>query len=651
MRELSIDIETYSSVDIKSAGAYKYVQSNDFEILLFAYAFDNDPVKIIDLTREQLPSELVAALSNKDIIKTAYNAMFEWYALNKFYNSPLSQWKCTMAKGLYAGYPAGLDAIGKALGLNADKKKLAAGKALIRYFCMPCNPTKSNGGRTRNLPHHEPEKWELFKEYCIRDVVAEREIKDKLNWVMFPESEQQLWEIDTALNARGVHIDKELVEGAINLHDSVVEELMLKAKEITNLDNPNSVSQLKTWISTEINTELNSLSKSDIPELLENCSSDKVKEVLEIRQELGKTSVKKFQAMDNALCSDGRVRGLLQYYGANRTGRWAGRLVQVQNLPRNYMQELDVARKLVKSKNLAMVRALWGNVPDTISQLVRTAFIPKPGYKFIVADYSAIEARVISWLAEEEWRLNVFETHGKIYEACASQMFHVPIDKITKGNPEYELRQKGKVAELALGYQGGTGALIKMGALNMGLKEAELPDIVNRWRNSNRKIVKLWTVVEGYATTRLKCDMNLYLQKNIYFKKENGSLVIKLPSGRSLYYVDAKLTPGEYKEQVTYKGLNQTTKKWEDTATYGGKLVENIVQAIARDCLACAIKNLVAEGYYPVMHIHDEVICEVPDTNEYTIDKAIEIMCRPVEWAKGLPLNADGFESYYYKKE
>ncbi len=654
MKVLSIDIETYSSKDIQDCGLYNYVQASDFEILLFAYSFDDEDVKIIDLAQgEQLPNEIVSALSDKSIVKSAYNAAFEWYCLNKFWKSPIDQWQCTMVKGLYCGYPAGLAAIGNALGLAEDKKKLATGKALIRYFCMPCRATKTNGGRTRNLPKHDLDRWNLFKEYCKQDVVTEKEVKKVLNNVEFPQSEQEMWIIDQLMNAYGVEIDKKLVDGALYIDEVRTEELIAEAIEISNLNNPKSVSQLKEWITKQTGQEINSLNKSEVPALIENTDSEKVKRMLEIRQELSKTSTKKYVAMNNVACDDLRVKGLLQFYGANRTGRWAGRLVQVQNLPRNYIKTLDLARELVKNQNIDALKLIYGNVPDTLSQLIRTAFIAPIGKEFVIADFSAIEARVISWLAGEQWRLEVFKTHGKIYEASASQMFGVPIEKIKKGNPEYALRQKGKVAELALGYQGSSGALIQMGALDMGLSEEELPEIVERWRSANRRIVDLWHTIQTCAIKAVSTGTPQAMQKGIVFNIENSNLVVTLPSKRKLFYIKPELSANQFEsESITYMGQNQTTKKWIKIPTYGGKLTENIIQAIARDCLAVAIKNLVAEGYIPVFHIHDEVICEVPkDDKYYTLERAVEIMCRPISWADGLPLNADGFKSKYYKKE
>lgn len=654
MRSLSIDIETFSSVDIGKAGLFKYVQSDDFEILLFAYSFDDEPVKVIDLAQgEQLPQELITALSNKDIIKTANNASFEWYCLNKFWKSPIEQWRCTMIKGLYAGYPAGLKAIGDAIGLAEDKKKLMTGKTLIRYFCVPCKPTKSNGGRTRNYPKHDLEKWKLFKEYNRQDVVTEIEIKRRLEKIVFPEKEQKLWEIDVLMNSCGVKVDRQLVEGALKIANIRTEQLLIEAQEISGLNNPNSIAQLKEWLESETGNEITSLNKKDVPELIKHTDSKEVKRMLEIRQELSKTSTKKYDAMEIAMGKDDRVRGLLQFYGANRTGRWAGRLVQIQNLPQNHLEMIGFARELVKKGDLEGLSIIYGNIPSTLSQLIRTAFIAEEGYTFVVADFSAIEARVISWLAGEQWRLNVFKTHGKIYEASASQMFGVPIEKIKKGNPEYSLRQKGKVAELALGYQGGPGALIQMGALENGLTEEELPDIVSRWRQSNKRIVDLWHTIQNCAINCLKTGQTQVMQKNIYFSIENGNLAITLPSKRQLFYIQPRLEINNFgSEALSYMGQNQTTKKWERIPTYGGKLTENLVQAIARDCLAEAIEKLVNNSYKVLFHIHDEIIAEVPkNDNRFNLENAIKLMCAVPEWAEGLPLNADGFTNDYYKKE
>lgn len=659
MRHLNIDLETYSSVDIRSAGLYKYVQSPDFDVLLFAYSVDGAPTIVVDLAQgERIPPDIMAALTDRKVIKHAYNAPFEWYALSKFLDihpeSWVDQWRCTMFHGLYCGYTAGLDATGKALGLPQDKRKMSAGKALIKLFCTPTKPTNKNGNRTRTLPHHEPEKWELFKDYNRQDVETEKEIERRLSSFPVPESEQKLWELDQLINAYGVRVDETLISNALYISDVITEELTAEAMRLTGLPNPNSAIQLAGWLKNQ-GLEVDNLQKATVEELIKSTEGD-IKRALEIRQELSKTSVKKYQAMDAAKCEDGRVRGLLQFYGANRTGRWAGRLVQVQNLPRNYLETLGHARELVRSKNIAALKLVYGNVPDTLSQLIRTAFIPSEGNKIVVADFSAIEARVIAWLAGEQWRLDVFSTHGKIYEASASQMFGVPIEKIKKGNPEYALRQKGKVAELALGYQGAAGALIQMGALKMGLTEDELPDIVRRWRTSNKRIVDLWYKIENAALSVMKTGMPAGVNGLIFARESDMQsgldfLTITLPSQRKLFYAKPFLTANDYgKESLNYFGLNQTTKKWEQVPTYGGKLVENIVQAIARDCLAETLKRLSAAGYRIVFHIHDEVVLDVPE--KYAdLDRVIDIMRQPIDWAPGLPLNADGFVSDYYKKD
>lgn len=501
--QLSIDLETYSSVPIARAGAQKYISSPDFEILLLSYSLDGAPVQIIDLANgEVIPEWLLNALSDPTYIKRAYNAAFEYGCLSKYAGRylPIEQWRCTMLHGLYCGYTAGLDATGKALGLPEDKQKLSTGRALIRYFCVPCKPTRTNGQRSRNYPRHDPEKWKLFKEYNAQDVVTEMEIERRLSAFPVPDSVQKEWETDLKINLRGVAVDMEFVNGALALGNTVRNELQAEAVRISGLNNPNSVAQLSAWLEGELGEDITDLRKDTVSRLLgRDDNGPEVQRMLEIRRELGKTSTKKYDAIEAAVCPDGRVRGLLQFYGANRTGRWAGRLVQVQNLPRTYTEPLELARELVKARNLDALRAVYGSPNDTLSQLIRTAFVAPEGHVLIDADFSAIEARVISWLADEEWRLDVFRTHGKIYEASASQMFGVPLDRIKKGNPEYALRQKGKVAELALGYQGGSGALIAMGALDMGLTEDELPDIVNRWREANRRIRDLWYAMDSAA--------------------------------------------------------------------------------------------------------------------------------------------------------
>lgn len=659
MKHLSIDIETFSSVDIKKAGLYRYAQSPDFQILLFAYSYDGGPVQLVDLAQgEVLPDQLLHDLADPNVIKHAYNAAFEWYCFNQYLNpynwiTPLPQWRCTMLHGLYCGYPAGLGAINTALGLPDDKKKMSVGLSLIRLFCCPTKPTAKNGQRTRTLPHHEPEKWGLFKEYCRQDVVAEMEVERRLAAFPVPEKEQRLWELDLQMNATGAAIDLELVQGALAVDEVSAAELMAEAKEITGLDNPKSVAQLSKWLETETGEEVENLRKGTVADLIGTLDEGKAKRMMEIRLELAKASVKKYDAMQNAVCDDGRVRGLLQFYGANRTGRWAGRLVQIQNLPRNHMDTLDLARDLVKKRNADAIKLIYGNVPDTLSQLIRTAFIPKPGHVFHVADFSAIEARVIAWLAGEQWRLDVFATHGKIYEASASQMFGVPIERIKKGNPEYDLRQKGKVSELALGYQGGPGALIAMGALNMGLTEDELPDVVRRWRGANKRICDLWYTYENAAFETLRTGKPVGAGKMVFAYEGDASLrflTITLPSGRKLYYAEPRLMVNEKgREAIHHMGNDQKTKKWSLLSTYGGKLSENITQAVARDCLAETLLRVQAAGYQTVFHVHDEVIVEAPEGTQ--LQPLLDIMATPIPWAPGLLLKGAGFTCDYYQKD
>lgn len=659
IQTLNIDIETFSSVDIKKSGLYKYVESPDFEILLFGYSVNGEPTQIVDLAQgEKIPQEIIKAMSNPSVILFAYNAAFEWYCLSKHFGLSvpeewLSQWRCTMIHGLYCGYTAGLAPTAKAIGLPQEKQKMTVGNSLIKLFCTPTKPTKKNGNRTRTLPHHEPEKWELFKDYCIQDVEVEKEIQKRLSRFPVPVQEQKLWQIDQEINARGVAIDRALVDGAIASDEVITAELMDEAINITGLNNPKSPKQLTEWLESK-GLEVPNLQKDTVSELVESTEGD-VKRALEIRQELSKTSVKKYEAMDNAVCDDGRVRGLLQFYGANRTGRWAGRLVQVQNLPRNYLDTLSIARDLVKSKKVDALKLIYGNVPDTLSQLIRTALVPSDSNRLIVSDFSAIEARVIAWLAGEQWRIDVFNTHGKIYEASASQMFGVPIELIKRGNPEYELRQKGKVAELALGYQGASGALISMGALNMGLTEEDLPDIVRRWRSANKRIVDLWYSLENAALSVMRTGQSAGV-KGLIFAREsdivNGLdfLTITLPSGRKLFYPKPHLTENDFgKEALHYFGID-SNYKWSRIGTYGGKLVENVVQAIARDCLAENIFRINDAGYEIVMHVHDEVVTDTP-YGFGSLEEIEKIMSQPIEWAPGLPLNADGFETEYYMKD
>lgn len=655
MRILHIDIETFSSVELKKSGLYKYVQSPDFEIILFAYAYDDEPVRVIDcLQGEVIPLSVLNDLQNPAVIKMAHNAAFEFYALGKFYKTFLDQWRCTMVQALYCGFPGSLAGVGEAMGFQEDKKKMGIGKTLIKYFCIPCAATKVNGGRTRNYPRHNMQKWELFKNYNYQDVVTEREIYHGLCQYPVPEEEWKNWQLDQMINIGGTAIDMELVEGALAISDQIRDELSGKAKDLTRLENPNSVAQLKKWVEDNSGLEIDSLNKATVAEILSGDPAEGIREVLKIRRELGKTSVKKYEAMKTCVCEDGRVRGLLQFYGANRTGRFAGRLVQIQNLPKNFLGTLDIAREFVKHRQIEAVRMIYGNIPDTLSQLIRTAFVPGEGCHFCVADFSAIEARVLAWMAGEQWRLDVFRTHGKIYEASASAMFGVPIETIAKGQENYKLRAKGKVAELALGYGGGAHALVAMGALNMGLTEEELPDIVKRWRASSRRIYDFWYAVERAAQEAIEYGVITTLPCGITISRDQNFMFIRLPSGRSLFYRDPQLAPGNYgNKEILFMGLNQTNKKWGRINTWGGKLVENIIQAVSRDILCNAMKNLTRAGYKINFHIHDEVILEVPDDDKSkNLDDAIRRMCALPEWANGLPLNAAGFDNaHYYMKD
>ena len=671
LHHLSIDLETYSEVNIGKAGAYRYILDPSFEILLFAYSLDGMPVEVIDVASGQvIPLWLKNALKNPLYIKHAYNAAFEWFALSKYLGQlPPDQWRDTMLHALYCGYPASLDAAGKAMGLPEDKKKLATGKALIRYFCVPCKPSNANGNRTRNLPRHDPAKWTLFKEYNGQDVVTEMEIDRRLSAFPVPAFVQKQWETDLLMNARGVAADMEMVSGALVIGATVKSQLMGEARQLSGLDNPNSIKQLAQWLTdaTDSDAEITSVTKETVATMLKQPQPANVQRMLEIRQELGKTSTKKYDALETCIADDGRVRGLLQFYGANRTGRWAGRLVQVQNLPRTYTHPLPPARQLVKDRNIDGLRMMYGSINDTLSQLIRTAFVATPGNVLIDADFSAIEARVISWLAGQEWRLEVFRTHGKIYEASASQMFHVPIEKIKKGNPEYALRQRGKVAELALGYQGGVSAMRRMdtGHNLDDLSDDEVKGIVDRWRETNSMIRDLWNIVDSAAVTVITnggaqtirsetTDAVITLACELDIITGTRYMTILLPSGRKLYYPSPEIGVNRWgNPSVSYMGQNQTTKRWEKVETYGGKLVENIVQAIARDCLAIAIENLEAQGLHVVLHIHDEVVIDTPawadeDTMLETVTK---IMTKPIPWAQMLPLNADGWVDKFFKKD
>lgn len=666
MLHMSIDIETFSDIDIARGGAFKYAQSPNFQILLVAYSVDDGPVQVLDMfepeDKEFFDTTVREWLFRSDIIKHAYNAAFEWISLSRYFGLTdaqaeawLPQWRCTMLHAMYLGLPRSLKDAGLALGLAEDKRKLSTGEALIRYFCVPCKPSRSNGGRTRNLPHHAPDKWYLFKKYNARDVETEMAVEKKLARFPVPDEIQRQWELDQRINLRGVAVDMELVSGARWCGDVIRQQLIEEAIQLTGLSNPNSVSQLTKWLEDELDTELEDLSKGTVSKLLaKDLSSDAAKRVLEIRQELSKASVKKYDAIEACVCADGRVRGLLQFYGAKRTGREAGRLVQVQNLPRHTLEALDIARELVRKRNIAGLCFCYGSVPQALSALIRTAFVAAPGHVFIDADFSAIEARVIAWLAGEDWVLDVFRTHGKIYEATAAQMFGVPLERIKKGNPEYEYRQKGKVATLALGYQGGSGALIQMGALDLGLSEDELPDIVNRWRRANPKIVQFWYDIERAAIQAITTGEATRAGAVVIAREwdqENGLdfMTIQLPSGRKLYYPRPHLAKNRFgRDSLAY--YNQSGASWKPEETYGGKLAENITQAVARDCLFHALMALDAAGFRIVFDVHDEVVIEAP-AEAADLNAVTEIMSRPIPWAPGLPLKAEGWVGTYYRKD
>lgn len=654
MRHLNIDIETYSPNDI-SFGVYRYSESEEFEILLFSYAYDFGEVHIVDLVSgEKIPDEVVKDLRNPEVIKHAYNAQFEITCLNRAgYDTPVEQWRCTMIHGAYLGYPMGLAKLGKALGLPQDKLKDKAGAALIRYFSVPCKPTKKNGGRTRNLPKHDPDKWFAYGMYNMQDVVTEMECYRRLSAFPIPEEVEKQWQIDIRMNAAGVGIDRQLVEGALAIDEENKKALLEEAHELTGLSNPNSRNQLLDWLNSNTNLELETLTKDSVAAALTD-ADDLAKKVLTIRKKLAKSSVSKYEMMASATGNDGRLRGTLQFYGANRTGRWAGRLLQVQNLPRNYIVNLDIARDLVRAANRVGLGLLFGDVSDTLSQLIRTAIIAKEGYTLCVADFSAIEARVVAWLSGETWRQKVFAEGGDIYCASASSMFGVPV---VKHGVNGHLRQKGKVAELALGYQGGVNALKAMGALDMGLTEEELPNIVEFWRQASPKIKELWYTVEKAAAYTVTTGNPMTLDHGITFRLEVDPfygyryMTIELPSGRKLFYPDPHIKLNNFdKEAVHFK--TQLNNAWVTESTYGGKLVENITQAVARDCLALTLTRLSGNGLPAIMHIHDEAVIEVPkgEANEY-LDIVEKTFALPIPWAEGLVLTAAGFTNDYYMKD
>lgn len=646
MQTLSIDLETYSDQPLAKTGVYRYVESPDFEILLFAYSMDGGPVQQIDLAcGEKIPPAVLAALEDETVTKWAFNANFERICLSRFLDYPTGDylepdsWKCSMVWAAYMGLPLSLEGAGAVLGL--EKQKLAEGKDLIKFFCQPCAPTKSNGQRTRNLPEHAPDKWLAFKRYNIRDVETEMSIQSRLSKYPVPDSVWEEYHLDQEINDRGVGLDMELVRQAIQMDGRSRSELTQAMKELTSLDNPNSVQQMKQWLADN-GMETDTLGKKAVAELLKTAPPE-LQKVLTLRQQLAKSSVKKYQAMETAVCADGRARGMFQFYGANRTGRWAGRIIQMQNLPQNHLDDLSEARGLVRVGDFDALEMLYEDVPDTLSQLIRTAFVPQGDRKFIVADFSAIEARVIAWLAGEKWRKDVFAEGKDIYCASASQMFGVPVEKHGVNG---HLRQKGKIAELALGYGGSVGALKAMGALEMGLQEDELPALVSAWRQANPKIVQFWWAVDRAvmdAVTRKTTTKT----HGIIFSARNGMLFITLPSGRSLAYVKPKIGENRFGgDCITYEGVGGT-KKWEQLDSYGPKFVENIVQATSRDILCYAMRTLRCCSI--VMHIHDEVVIEAD--RRMSLQAVCDQMGRTPPWAKGLQLRADGYETDFYKKD
>lgn len=662
-RSLSIDIETFSAASLKDVGVYRYADDPTFEILLFAYAFDDEPVQIVDLAQgEKLSQEIIGAIRDPGVIKTAFNAQFERVCLSKHLGTPLAPegWHCTMVHALTLGFSGSLDIVAKAINLPQDKQKMFVGKSLIRLFSIPRKRTTTNANQMqlfknkvgddllRYLPEDKPTEWQQFKEYCVQDVVVERELKNRLAAYPVPGREWELYHLDQKINDYGVRLDKHFTHQAVALDLAYTEKLHQRFIDTTGISNPSALSQFKDWLSSHLGFPVGSLAKGEIPELMRAANGNAaVINALELRQELAKTSVAKFTKMVDVINSDDRARGLLQFYGANRTGRWAGRLVQVQNLPRNNISELDLARQIVKDGDLELLEMLYSNVPSVLSQLIRTAFIPSEGHRFIVSDFSAIEARVIAWYAGEKWRLDVFNGHGKIYEASAAQMFGVPVEEITRDSP---LRQKGKIAELALGYQGSVGALKQMGALEMGLTEDELAELVSQWRVANPNIVRFWRDAGTAAKEAISARTTVTIPQGVVFIYEPGVLFIELPSGRRLSYPNPKIEPHHkfQGDKITFDG--QMQGKWGRDNTYGGKLVENIVQATARDCLAEAMFRVHAAGYKIAFHVHDEVVLDVP-AGFGSLEEVNSLLAEDILWAPGLPLGADGFEASYYQKD
>lgn len=649
MKKLSCDIETFSDVDLIRCGVYKYADSPNFEMLLFAYAVDDGDVHIIDIAGgEELPEEIIQVIKSDTVVKTAYNAQFERVCLSRYLKLPEGEylnpqsWYCTAVQAAELALPLSLADVGSVLGL--ERQKMTEGKELIKYFCVPCKPTKSNGNRTRNRPCHDINKWETFKKYCMRDVDVERQIADKLKMYPISDEEHRLYVLDQIINDRGVLVDCELAKQAVKLNSIQSAVAVEQAYMITGLENPNSVTQLKQWLK-ENGVEIESMSKKAVKSLADETDGD-VSKMLKLRLLMAKTSVKKYEAVIRSVCSDNRVHGMMRFCGANRTGRWSGNILQPQNLPQNHLPDLTLARDIVKDGDFEMLDMMFGNVPNVLSELIRTVLIPKPNHRFIVADFSAIEARVLAWIAGEQWRIDTFKNGGDIYCASASKMFKVPVEK---NGVNGELRQKGKISELACGYGGSVGALKNMGAVEMRVQENELQGLINDWRNANPHIVRFWYEVGNAAMKAIKEKTTVPLGK-LVFAYERGILFIRLPSGRRLSYIKPRIGTNRFGgDSITYMGIN-SAKKWDRLETFGGKLTENIVQGTARDLLANALINAANAGYDTVFHVHDEIICEVP--NGYgSVDELCRLMCIKPEWADGLPLNADGFECEYYKKE
>lgn len=653
-RHLYMDVETFSSVDIMSAGAYKYTESLDFEILILAYTFTlgGDPVVVDICSGEEIPEEFISALYDGDCILHAHNATFERLAFRAIgHDIPPHRWRCSAVRSAYSGLPLSLDQISKALALG-EASKDSAGKALIRYFSIPCKPTKTNGGRLRNMPWHDLEKWEAYKNYCAQDVTAEMAILSRLKNYPLPADQQEIYVLDQQINDRGIKIDVDMAHNAIKINSIASTAIDAEMREISGLANPNSPAQLKQWLESQTGNIITSLDKKSIPNLLKIAEAGSaVDRMLRLRVKSAKTSIKKYLAMINCLCDDGRAHGLFQFYGAMRTGRWAGRLIQLQNLPQNHLHHLEQARSMVASGDFEGISLLYDDLGSTLSQLIRTAFVAPESKTFAVADFSAIEARVIAWLAGEQWRLDVFSTHGKIYEASASAMFGVPISEIGKGS---DLRQRGKVAELALGYQGGLGALIQMGGDKLGLSDDEMRHIVNAWRKASPNIVALWADVQKHAIMAVHRPMRERVSdfKGLKFLYDGFVLRITLPSGRCLTYQSPRLIEGKFGKALTYMGMDQVKKTWTRLDTYGGKLVENIVQAIARDCLCESLLRIDRSGFEIVMHVHDEIVAEVDEQSApESLERMTAIMAEPIRWAPDLMLTADGYVTKFYKKD